>query len=182
MAEFKAIAPGVEVNGETVLSVVNAMKGFEDLALDILKNNGIDNPKPGHWYLQQSWLNAFKEIAEKLGVSTLLNIGKAIPENAQFPPEIDSLQKGLSLIDMAYHMNHRGGDIGYYKLIDYSDEKKQAIMECNNPYPSHFDKGIIICFARKFKPVGAISISVDLDETKPTRTNGADSCTYIIKW
>jgi hypothetical protein len=180
MAEFKAFVPGVEVNGETVLSIVNAMKGFEGLAIEILKNNGIDHPKPRKWYMQQSWLDAFKEISDKMGAETLLNIGKAIPENAQFPPGIDNLEKGLNLIDVAYHMNHRGGEIGYYKLVEYNEYKKHAVMECKNPYPSHFDRGIITCFVSRFK--ASDHFSVELDKSKPTRLKGADSCTYIIRW
>ena len=182
MAEFKAFSSDVEVNGETVLSVVNAMTGFEEYALNILAENGIKNPEPGKWYKQQNWLDAFKQISLKVGEKTLFNIGKAIPDNAQFPPEIDNIEKALSSIDVAYHMNHRGGEIGYYKLLEFYPGKKQATMECKNPYPSHFDKGIIISMARKFKPEESTSVDVVLDESKPTRMKGSDSCTYIIKW
>jgi len=49
----------------------------------------------------------------------LFAIGKAIPESAIFPPEIQGLEMGLSAIDIAYHMNHRGGEIGHYNLILY---------------------------------------------------------------
>lgn len=180
MAEFVAFQEGVEVNGETVLSVIDAMKGFEVLAKDILKKAGIDNPQPGQWYKQQSWLDAFKVISAKLGGVTLFNIGKAIPENAQFPPGIDTMEKGLALIDMAYHMNHRNGDIGYYKLLSFDADQKKATFECKNPYPSHFDRGIITTFVRKFS--NSTKVNVVLDETKPTRLKGADSCSYIISW
>ena len=182
MAQFIAFDPKVEVNAETVLSIVDAMKGFETLAKQILSKNGIDDPKPGQWFKQQAWLDSFKEISAKLGASTLFNIGKAIPENAKFPPDIDSLQKGLSLIDVAYHMNHRNGEIGYYKLVSYDEQGKVATMECKNPYPSHFDKGIISTFARKFKPANAKNIIVELDSSKPSRLDNAESCWYIVSW
>ena len=60
MAEFKAMAPKVEVNGETVLSVVDGMGIFKQQALDILKKCGIDNPQAGKWYAQQAWLGGFQ--------------------------------------------------------------------------------------------------------------------------
>ncbi len=182
MASFIAFAPNVEVNGETVVSIVNAMAGFEAIAHQLFKKNGLDNIKSGNWYSQQNWLNVFKDIKEKLGDKTLLVIGKAIPENANFPAEIDSLEKALNSINVAYHMNHRGGEIGYYKLVKYSYKEKIALMECKNTYPSHFDRGIITAMARKFKPEGAITIDVSLDNTKPTRLKGSDSCTYFIDW
>ena len=80
-------------------------------------------------------------------------IGKAIPENADFPPEVDNLEKALGPIDVAYPMNHRGGETGHYKLVSYDEEKKEATMVCNNPYPSEFDRGIITTMLRKFKPL-----------------------------
>ena len=182
MASFVSFAPNVEVNGETVLSIVKAMAGFEAIALQLFKKNGIIDVEPRKWYSQQSWLNVFKDIKEKLGDKTLLVIGKAIPENANFPAEINTLEKALNSINIAYHMNHRGGEIGYYKLITYNLKERKAIMECKNPYPSHFDRGIITAMARKFKPDNTITINVELDANKPTRLKGYESCTYIIEW
>ncbi len=54
------------------------MELFRNNALSILKQNGINDPKPGMWYKQQDWLNAFKDIASKVGASTLNNIGRKI--------------------------------------------------------------------------------------------------------
>lgn len=110
----------------------------------------------------------------------MFNVGLAVPENANFPPGIDTLEKGLALIDKAYHMNHRGGDIGYYRLVSFDVAAKKAVFECKNPYPSHFDRGLISAFVRKFGK--SAKASVVLDEAKPSRLKGADSCTYNITW
>jgi hypothetical protein len=48
----------------------------------------------------------------------------------------------------------------------------------DNPYPSEFDRGIITSLSRRFKP----HCEVKLDPDKPSRTEGGDSCTYIIEW
>jgi hypothetical protein len=114
MAQFKAFAPNVEVNGETVLSVLDGMGPYKESGLKILADNGIKDPQPGVWYPQQAWLNAFKIIADKIGVCTLLAIGKTIPANAKWPPQVDTVEKALVSIDIAYHINHRGGEIGTY--------------------------------------------------------------------
>jgi hypothetical protein len=179
MAQFKAFAPNVEVNGETVLSVVNGMGPFKETALKILTDHGIKDPQAGQWYSQQAWLDAFKTISEKIGTSTLLAIGKTIPENAQWPPQIDSIEKALASIDMAYHMNHRGGEIGNYQFEQTGP--KSGKMICKNPYPSDFDQGIVYAVAHRFAPKGVIP-AVSLDETAPTRKKGADSCTFLITW
>ncbi|MBN2216074.1 MAG: hypothetical protein JW719_01730, partial [Pirellulales bacterium] len=107
MAQFVAFANGVEVNGETVFSVIDGMGVFRAKALDILARNGIAEPKAGRWYSQQAWLESFRVIAQTIGMVTLYAIGKKIPENAKFPRDIDSIEKALAGIDVAYHMNHR---------------------------------------------------------------------------
>lgn len=180
MAQFVAFAPKVEVNGETVLSIVDGMGTFKEKALTILASNGIKAPKPGDWYPQQFWLNAFKTISEQVGANTLFTIGKKIPENAKFPPAIDAIEKALGAIDMAYHMNHRGGEIGNYGYS--ADGPKGAKMVCKNPYPCEFDRGIIEAMATRFKPKGSIVVRVKHDDSAPCRKKGADACTYLVSW
>lgn len=182
MAQFLPFAPEVEVNGQTVLSVITALSAGQENRKDILARHGIHSPEASTWYAQKDYLNAFKEIAENVGPHTLFTIGKSIPESAIFPPQIDSLEKALQSIDVAYHMNHRGGDIGYYKLVYFDAKNKIASFECKNPYPSEFDRGIITTMVRKFRPAESFKDSVVLDTAKPTRLKGADSCSYIITW
>ncbi|MDH3346481.1 MAG: hypothetical protein OEM02_00075 [Desulfobulbaceae bacterium] len=180
MAQFNALAMGVEVNGETVLSVIDGMGVFKAQAIKILEENGVTNPTPGMWYKQQAWLDAFKYIAEEIGPSTLFNIGRKIPENAQFPTDIDNIKEALSAIDIAYHMNHRGGEIGHYTFE--STGQKSGLVTCNNPYPCDFDKGIIESMARKFQPADSIMIVVSHDQSAECRTNGGKTCIYKVTW
>jgi len=179
MALFKAYSPKVEVNGETVLSIVSGMGAFKAHGLKILKESGIDSPKPGEWYSQQAWLNSFKIISEKLGDATLGMIGKSIPKNAKWPPQIDSVEKALPSIDVAYHMNHRNGEIGHYAYE--STGKRSGKMVCNNPYPDAFDMGIIESAGEIFSKKGD-SIKVTQDSKAPSRSKGADSSTFLIEW
>lgn len=177
MAQYEPFAPSVEVNGETVLTTVNSFPEFmRDMALKMLEEKGIVNPQQGEWYSQKAWLDSFKEIAEKYGSNTLFEIGKGIPSNAKFPPEINSIEKALASIDVAYHMNHRNGDIGFYKLVSHDAANKTLIMQCKNPYPCDFDRGIITTMARKFKT----GVQVALDKNKPSRKDGADDSWYRV--
>ncbi len=193
MAQFTALSHDVEVNGQTVLSIVAGMDTFREIALEILESKGISCPKENDWYLQQSWLDAFKEIAENVGEYTLMEIGRQIPENADWPPQVNSIETALSSIDIAYHMNHRikgsimfdpqNGSmlegIGHYAFSQ--DSERRITMICDNPYPSDFDKGIIESAANKFKTKGD-RIRVATDSASPSRKKGADSCTYIVTW
>jgi hypothetical protein len=191
MAEFVAFRPGVEVYGAVVLSVVEGMGDFRSMAEGILARQGIRKPQPESWYPQQAWLNAFKTISEKIGARTLFAIGKKILEAVEWPEWINSLETGMSAIDINYHLRHRldgvpmfnekTGEmtegIGHYAFKGLTG-KKSALMVCENPYPSEFDRGILTAMGRRFYS----GLEVRLDTTQPTRMKGADSCTYIIEW
>lgn len=182
MAQFVPFATGVEVNGQTILSVVYALPSSKETFYKILEDNKLVEIEPLEWYSQELWLNAFREIYDTLGPNTLFMIGKAIPQNAIFPENIDNLEKALSAINVAYQMNHRGGDIGYYKLVNYDGIARVATMECRNPYPSDFDRGIIMTMLRRFLPKDSVRHNVLLDDSRETRLDGAESCTYNVTW
>ncbi|NOU16972.1 MAG: hypothetical protein HOO91_05375 [Bacteroidales bacterium] len=193
MAQFVAFDQNVEVNKVTIMSVVNSMEKGKETRISILEKNGISIEKK-EWYSQQSWLNAFKEIANTLGDMNLFLIGKAIIDSAKFPP-INNLEEALRSLDIAYHMNHRLNGkvmfdsqtgtktegIGHYRLTDFNAAGKHAVMVCDNPYPSKFDEGIITQLVRKFKTTAATE-SIKLNLTKETRIKGGHSCTYNITW
>lgn len=179
MNDFKAYSARVEVNGQTILSIVNGMGAMKTLALKYLASAGLTDIEPEGWYSQQAWLDVFSMISQKVGKNTLKAIGKSIPESAKFPPEIQDIHSALASIDVAYKMNHRNGNIGFYNYSKVSDN--EAMLHCQNPYPSEFDEGIIEAMAEKFAQPGQLPRAF-LDDGKETRRNGAKSCTFIIKW
>jgi hypothetical protein len=193
MAQFVAFDKKVMVNGQTILSVIKGMKGFEASATKILAEKGINDPAPNQWYPQQAWLDAFKVIVEKIGPKTLNSIGQMIPENADWPPQVNSIETALASIDIAYHMNHSlagkplfdpasgrmSEGIGHYSFKKISANEVQVI--CKNPYPCEFDKGLIRAAASKFKPGGA-KLEFLEHTSSGCRNTGGEHCTYIVKW
>lgn len=171
MTQFEALDDGVEVNGQTVMAFIEGVPDtFEERTASILANHGIEDPEPDEWYPQQAWLDAFEEIATNIGSSTLGNIGKAIPNNAEWPPGVEDVDEGIESIDEAYHMNHRGGEIGSYEseVIDDSTVR----VRCTNPYPCDFDKGIVEATAKEFAS-GYVSVTEVGDEC---REDAGDVC------
>jgi hypothetical protein len=191
MGQYIAINKEVEVNGQTILSVVKGMPGYETTALNILAGKGIKNPQEETWYSQQAWLDAFKEIAEKIGTNTLRSIGAKIIESAKWPPTVNSVETALSSIDIAYHMNHRIAGKALFdgatgKLSEgighYTFEKiriGEYKVTCENPYPCDFDKGLLKGAVEKFKIAGQ---RVEFMENVKVgcRNNGSAKCTYHV--
>lgn len=196
--QFKAFEDGIEVNGQTVFSIVDGMGNFKPVAIKHLLGVGITKGTNNDigidlnsWYSQDKWLEAFENIANNIGDSILFQIGQAIPRNAQFPPWVQDIDGAIKSIDIAYHMNHRKNGkplfdpetmemtegIGHYGY-ESIENKNMIISECNNPYPCDFDRGIIDTMAKKFE----LKANVVHDDSKPCRKKGADSCTYLITW
>lgn len=194
MVQFKAVSPTAKVSGDAILAMVDGLGVFKTMALELLEQNGITDPQREEQYLQQNWLNAFKTIAEKIGPNTLFTIGTKIPENAKWPPNVDTIEKALTSIDVAYHMNHQIDNevlfnpnngmmkegIGHYGF-EQIDEKKVK-MVCNNPYPCDFDRGIILNTVKIFNKSGDQYPRIDHDDLGSCRKDGSNACTYIVSW
>lgn len=179
MKQFVASSDRVEVNGETVFSIIDGLGVFRLNGIKILESHGIADIQKGKWYNQQKWLDSFKEISLKLGESSLFAIGLKIPENAKFPPGIKDVHDALNSLDAAYHMNHRGGEIGNYIYTKLSETS--GIMLCTNPYPDFFDRGIITAIIRRFNRTNSF-VRVNIDASKPQRGKGGISTSYNIFW
>ncbi|BDU73016.1 hypothetical protein [Mesoterricola silvestris] len=179
MKTFEAASQEVEVNGETVLSVVAGLSFGADRARRVLASHGIEDPQPGAWFPQQRWLDAFREIAGTLGPNTLYAIGLRIPDRALFPEGPASMEEALAAIDTAYRMNHRGGPIGSYRFQALGPRCGRVV--CDNPYPSDFDRGLIMAVAERHKPRGSTP-EVTLEPDLPTRKTGGETCTFRVTW
>jgi len=183
-----------EVNGQTILSILNGLGVARTLGNRILADNSILDPQPNHWYPAQSFLDAFKLIKEKIGTATLFKIGKEIIDSADFPPNISDIFSGLASIDIAYHMNHRINGtvlfnpetgqmlegIGNYLYTKHSDNI--ITIACDNPYPCDFDKGIITAMANRFRPENSLDIKIEHNDSEGCRKKGDKKCVYTISW
>ncbi len=178
MAQFIAFDPNTEVNGATIMSIT---AGLGASAEHVLAAHGLDNLQADQWYPQQLWLDAFRDIASGTinAMLDLVSIGMKINERAHFPPDINSIESALQSIDVAYHMNHHGGEIGSYQYIRVSGT--QIDLVCRNPYPCDFDYGLIYGTVQRFR-LPRTPFVVEHDGTAPCRKRGADSCTYHVTW
>lgn len=185
MSEFKSYSPDVEVVGDVIEAFIAGFPSeMTNMGLDVLQKHGIAQPRRGDYYPLQSLLNAMKEIEARFSSQMLYRIGEHIAGNAMLPPGIDSLEICLGSIDQAYHMNHRGGEIGRYEYTPLEEKSglKRGRMVCANPYPCSFDRGVIEGFAQRFKPPEVRDVIVLHDESEECRRQFGESCTYTVTW
>ena len=178
MAQFIAFDPYAEVSGASILSVVHTLG--EEAILPLLEKHGITDVTPESWHPQQAWLDVLRELAtgDFSAVQDLVHIGITTPENAPWPPEIQTVEDALRSINTAYHMNHRG-EVGYYQAETLDDGLIRMI--CENPYPCDFDYGLIYGVARAYLPPGT-HLVVEHDPEGPCRKRGDDACVYYVQW
>lgn len=88
------------------------------------------------------------------------------------------MEEGLRSINEAYQLNHRGGDIGHYRFEKLDDN--QGRVECRNPYPCPYDRGLIRSVTREYSPVESF-VFVE-EPNSECRREGGDACTYVVHW
>lgn len=177
MAEYVAFDSNVEVLGAVLLTFFSSAG---ESIRPVAEKHGLVAVEPRGWYPQQFVLDLYREIAHYPGgMFDLVSIGMGIPEQAAFPSGINSIESALLSLDVAYHMNHRGGDIGYYRATPVGPA--HMLMECRNPYPSDFDYGVLYGLVRRFRSHG-VPFTVQRDDSLPSRKHGADVCTYHVTW
>lgn len=179
MAQIRRFDQNVVVSGQSMLAVIEAMELFEKLACSILEKHGLGAIRADQWYPIQPYLDVYREIYERIGAKTMKTIGRKVPEKAFWPPEITTVEQALASIDVAYRMNHRGGEIGTYAFEKFTDHSGK--MVCNNPYLCPFDFGLIEAVAQRFA-VRKLKVRVTHEHPETCRLNGDEACVYGIVW
>ncbi|USZ69326.1 hypothetical protein NGM10_06200 [Halorussus salilacus] len=175
----------LEVNGRTVCQAVD---GLTDRPADaeargraILAENGIESPPSEKWYALADFLAALDDIGSALGEETVTRLGAKVPEGVDWPSEVESATDGFETVDDAYHLNHRGGDIGHYEFAEVGERERR--VTCANPYPCAFDRGIIEGTLRAFGEEFNYTPMVFIHETSERcRDEGGEQCTYRVTW
>ena len=182
MAQLQAITLKTEVSGNMINTLLKAVPNYTSKLLGIFSENNIEHPNSEKWYALQDILNIYKEISRQFGPHVLFTIGKHLSRNNPLSQDYSNLEEALSNLDNMHRYHHRGGEIGSYKLLNYSPERKEAKVECRNPYPCYLDRGILTNLAVKFKPSEASLILVELDRNRPNRLAGGDVSYYNVLW
>ncbi len=170
----------IEVRGQGLVAIIDAMSLIQTHALKILAAHGISPLELDKWYSLQRVLEAFRIIEERIGPSTMKAIGRKVPEHARFPPTLTTLEDALASLDPVYKLGHRGpGHIGSYLYRTLGP--RMAQITADSPYMCELDEGILEALSERFKPKNSLWVRV-AHHPGSCRKKGDPSCTYDITW
>ena len=157
MEKFKASSDLVQVKGEIILCFLKANPDINSpflkkFLMNALSKNNIVDLKPDQWYSHQDFLNVFKDVYDFFGRVLLEEMGRNMPKFITLSGEKPTNHQLFSSVDDIYRSHHRGGEIGYYKLLSYDEKKRTLTMECNTPYPQEFTTGFLFGVWHRIPP------------------------------
>lgn len=166
MAErYRAFDPAGVIRSQTLKAVFHVLQ-MERQRKDLLTQFSLpDESQMGEWISWQTWLNMLEYIEEHYSGKTVYSIGLQIINVSVWPQNIHTMHEGLNALDIAYKMNIRGEKIGSYEIEGKGLRSVRIV--CDTPNPADFDCGIITGITRKFKPLGAVRVRVEPEETTP---------------
>jgi hypothetical protein len=183
------------VGGVSIGAVIDAFQQYPSVVTKYLTQYGLGG-KQGQidrtaWYSLDKWLAVYNAIAKEVGVNSLYSIGKKVPENVEFPPNVTDIRSMFGSLNFAFHLNHRKNgelmfDVNTGKTLDgigsvtcdFAQGEQKLTLRFENPYPCEFDRGLIHAFAMRFEPAARVAH----DNAAPCRKKGASSCTYHVQW
>lgn len=146
-----------KVHGSIISNISQALSKYNFHLQN--ENDGLLNANPNGWYLLRDFKNIFLSVKESMGENVFVDIGKNVPTNCIFPEEINSFEKGILSLNIAYKTNHLFNIEGYYEV--FFTERNELFVICNTPfYPYLFNLGIISGLGEKFNvPISIHSIN-----------------------
>jgi len=170
----------IEVLGAPLISNIENMSAQE--IEPYLKKYQLLNIDPDHWYPMSSYLDMLNDMGQSYNLSSrLVAIGMEIFKNIKMPPELEhaTLPEILETWNDLYHMQHRGGDIGYVKVEQLGETHYKTIHK--NLYPDDMLYGVAYGMSRRFLPSGT-SFKVYYDEQVRRVDDGGEETIIHIIW
>jgi len=179
--EYISFDPDAEVAGYSMRSLILCLN--QEHIQPVLEKLGLTEIDPDEWYPLQTWLDVFNEM-QAGSISTMfdfVSIGMKVIELAKIPPDVANEDYEAIVLrhNDTYHNQHRGGDIGEYR-VEKVDEGHIRVA-VRTPYPEDFAYGVLYGQARRFLPEDTRFV-VSFDENLPRRSQGGEETIIHIEW
>ncbi len=145
--------------------------------LQLLEEAGLGPPRAEVWVPLAANLAFHAAVERDHGREALRAMGRVVPDTARFAPDMDTLDRALRVLEVAYQVNHRGKGIGGYYCTFH--RPKHAEVVCENPYSCDLDLGILERLAEQYGGSGA---QVSHRPGATCRRLGAKACVFDLRW
>lgn len=181
MKEFDCPDIGITITRQALHAFVLAFGAYKSRGEQVvMRHFGLKEipDDPASRFPLTKFLSAMDELQAQFGAPFMRKVGSFLFDNTEFPPGMDTLQKAMALMDVAYYMNHSAeaeGKIGGYHWKAEGD--RRGVMTLDNPYPCAFDMGVIETIGRRFEPTAKV-------EHVPgsCRHEGGNECVLTLAW
>ncbi len=174
--EFVSPDPKALVRAANVRATLDAFQLRPSLGQRLIQKHQLqlEDLRPEKFILVQRWLDTLKEILETVGPNVLQRVGFAISQNADFPPQFETVDSLFQNMDAIYNYNHQG-DVGHY-FATQTDGVWE--IRCETPYPRQFERGLVegVCRNPKYSSGRAHHV-----EYIDGPTTGNLTCTMIVR-
>lgn len=139
----------LKVDGSIVNNIIQGSLLYDSSLAKTLNEFELHKMNPNKWYPIHRIEEIFSYFEEHYNDELFSYIGQWVPVNCQFPDNIDTFEKSLLNLNVAYHLNHSHASAGYYEV--FKDGPNEYTVICNTPfYPYAFNYGIIKGLALKY--------------------------------
>jgi hypothetical protein len=175
--DFVCNDPKAMVRAANVQATIDAFRLVPIMARRIIEKHDLNlaDLRQEKFVLVQRWLDALKEIQQVVGDDKLRAVGRAIVENADFPPHFVDAETMLMASNEIYQLNHRG-DVGRYDVKRMPDNV--IVVRCETPYPRMFEWGVIEGMTKNNRYIHPGRFQVDYKDGPLT---GDLTCTLYVK-
>jgi hypothetical protein len=175
--DFVCKDPKAQVRAANVRATLDAFKLVPSLGQRLIKKHklNVEDLQPDRYVLVQHWLDALQEIQFEVGREKVRSVGRAIVENANFPPHFLDAETMLLASNDIFLMNHRG-NVGRYVVTRMPDYGLR--VQCETPYPRMFEWGVIEGMTKNTKYQHPGKFQVDYEDGP---LDGDLTCTLYVK-
>ncbi|MBS7626633.1 hypothetical protein KEJ51_06320 [Candidatus Bathyarchaeota archaeon] len=172
---------GVEtlVSSKFIKALVKGLGDFEAETLQTLKRYDIDVAVDS-WYSQNLWIEALRDISERVGPTIMYLAGARILENLGYRELSGDFHERLKHAEALYQTHHRGGNFGSLRILNIQNGEAKIVSD--TPYPCDFERGILISILASHAPDEPKQVWVVHENLKICRKKGFANCTYVVKW
>ena len=177
-ASRKPKCKGEFVNG-FVAAVVEISPAFERQILDILAENGIEDPAPQDTYPVDDVISSVSQLAEDVGPKTTSRIAVHQIRIPEWPEQIDTVEKALFAIDDMYqdaYVDFNRKYLGAFRFEKTGTSEGRGAVTDGFPYPESFAEGIFKGSLTKFAADNSLPTVSEADP------KADEKAAYELRW